>query len=198
LTGRRSSPILTGIEEVAGAGRASWRGGRLLPPPAQPGPKFPWSDILWEKRSNQRKKFERAKLKSCNGRSTKRRARSGGLGMKYEKPCLKVFVAEEASGANCTDGSTAGPTCGNGGSVDDTCYGGSSPGIYGGCQSGTNAGGTCAGGTQAFNQCNDGFYYAGWACGYGTGAAGTCSDGPSATECHYGYHAGTCTSGSTG
>jgi len=45
--------------------------------------------------------------------------------MKYEKPVLKVFFADEARGLSCYNGSTAAPDCSYGGNVDATCYGGS-------------------------------------------------------------------------
>jgi len=94
--------------------------------------------------------------------------------MKYEKPVLKVFLADEALGANCTGGSTANPVCSYGGNVDDTCYGGS-------------VANSCADGSDAWGMCPYGNGYGGFACGYGEGAVGTCCSGPYATDCNYGY-----------
>ena len=95
--------------------------------------------------------------------------------MKYEKPVLKVFLADEALGAECRNGSTANPVCSYGGNVDETCYGGSEAN-------------SCGDGTDAYGFCPMGHGYGGIACAYGEGAVGQCSDGPYATsDCMYGY-----------
>jgi len=104
--------------------------------------------------------------------------------MKYEKPVLRVFLADEARGDNCYSGSTAAPACSYGGYVDATCYGGSSADP---CSSGS-APWYCLTGDSAQESCRDGMGFLGYTCGDGGSAGGG--------SCHIGTSAAPCAAGS--